>query len=198
MLERMRLPKSFWFSLFNEISDGEAKESIRSFLRKIDEALGKGYGLVIYGPNGVGKTSSAAVILKAARIRGYTGLFGTAAQFISDIMDKTIFNEVSTIAQRAREVDLLVIDDLCKEPSGQHKSGVLATERMIENLIRDRSGDLKSTIVTMNPNPNMALESRYGLSLTKLIGQNFIPIFLNGPCKRDEEQKKLQLFLETN
>lgn len=192
-LKRMRLPKRFWSAEFARITDGKHKDAIAHYFRGIAEAVSKGYGMILWGKNDTGKTGAAAVCLKEARRQGFTGLFITANQYISDVVGSAVFNDAQTVKQRCMSVGLLVLDDLGKEQANAAISGVNVA-RMFEDLLRHRSANLKSTIITTNLNGIEGLEERYGKSFTGLVRECAPFVEMVGPSQRERGREDLVRF----
>jgi DNA replication protein DnaC len=194
-LERMRLPRRFYKVRFDSISRGEHCFCIESYLTQIGDALKKGFGMVIWGANAVGKTSVAALCLKESRRIGKSGLFITANQYIADSIGHVVFDDAHNVKERCLLVDLLVLDDLGKESANSAVGGV-NTARMFEDLLRERSASMRSTIVTMNISPKK-LEDRYGKSFAGLLSESTPFVEMVGPSQRKSAREDLKEFFAT-
>ena len=196
-LNRMWLPLGYHNVEFEKITPGSHIDTIRRYIDKLPEAIASGYGMMLHGENGVGKTGAAAVVLIEARKQRKTGLFLSANSYIADCIQGTVFDDSSTVQKRAKEVDLLVLDDLGKEPygKGDSETRVLSVPRMLEDLIRTRIQSCRSTIITMNFKP-LLLEKRYGKSFTELLREKFALVHIDGPSKREIEKNKMQAFFD--
>jgi len=149
--------------------------------------------MILWGDNDCGKTSAAAVVAKEARRRGFSVLFVRAAQYRDAVMNKEMYNESMTVKQRCENVDLLLLDDFAKEStSGKSEGG---SERMFEDLLRERTSHRRSTIITMNPDP-AKLDVRYKQSMQKLVSEAFAVVKLIGPSQRAVEQQELIKFFK--
>jgi DNA replication protein DnaC len=188
----MRLPRRFWEADFARISEGDHKLAIGKYVAKIVVALKKGFGMVLWGQNGTGKTAAAAVCLKEARRRGVSCLFITANQFITDTISRAPFNDAHTVHQRAKMVDLLVLDDLGKETYA-HDMSKDTVESMFEDLLRHRSANMRSTIITMNLGPSK-LEEKYGKSFTRVMQESNPFVEMVGPSQREAGKEELVKF----
>jgi len=177
-LSWMRIPDRFWMARSSAIGDG-FKDLIFEYLRSIDKKLDDGTGLILWGANGTGKTAASVVIAKVARSTGASVLFITAESFRQATLDNEKFDDGLLVKDRALEVDVLVLDDLGKEHSGDSTWA----ERTIENLVRVRSSKKRTTIVTTNLNPDQMLE-RYKLSLMEVLLESCIRIQTEGKSVR--------------
>lgn len=185
-LERMALPRRFWNVSYDDVPDS-LKGTLGNFLRDIDEMLDGGEGLLLWGPNGVGKTSAAVLIALEVCRRGGTVFFTTSESIRVSSIEATAFDYDQTLMDRARDVEFLVIDDLGKEHRGE--SGY--AERLIENLVRVRSAARRSTIVTTNlpirgdsVKRVAGLTTVYSRSLMEVIRETMYPVEVTGINKR--------------
>lgn len=189
-LERARLPRRFWNVGFDGVPES-ARGHLSNYLRNIDDMLDNGSGLLLWGNNGVGKTSVATLILMEACRRGATALFATAESLRQSSIDGTLFDEDQSLADRAREVELLVIDDLGKE----HRGATEYAEGFLENLLRERSASMLSTIVTTNlpvregeKGPDgrglPGLPTIYPHSMLEVLRETLYPVSVEGENKR--------------
>jgi len=142
-LERMNLPEDLWLAKVQNVSD-EAREKVETYLRNVDEAMAHGAGLVIHGSTGTGKTAIASLIAKEARSRGYTALFVRLWELREMIRSRMKYDDDSSMAQRAREVEVLVLDDLRQEDAGEK----FFTFSEINELVRYRASRRRVTLLT--------------------------------------------------
>lgn len=142
-MERMNLPEEYWFVKVDGVP-GSVRSKVRRYMTRFDRMYAVSAGLLLLGPEGVGKTTISAVIAKEARCRGYTVLFIRLWELREMIRARIGYNDDLTISQRVREVDVLVLDDL-REEDASEKFFTLAE---IVELIKYRRGRCKITIVT--------------------------------------------------
>ena len=158
-LEAMRLPRRFWQSKFDNISgpadvSDEVKHKIAGYLHNINLMRERGAGLLLWGPNGTGKTSIGSLILMQARRLGYLGLFLNSAEIKTAVVSKEMYDSERnlTLWARAKSVDFLLLDDLGKGAQDSQGFG----ERLIDELIRARYAEQRCTIITTNvPKTNL-------------------------------------------
>lgn len=197
-LRLMRVPERFWGSSIDQVSDGKHKTVALTYIRRLTEAISRGGGLLLWGDNGVGKTALAVVIQKQARRMGFTGLFIRSADLLRADMNKQWFDSThtQTVYERARSVDLLVLDDMGKEhhaPSG-YAAGYAPD--MLEDLVRDRSSRLRSMIVTTNMTPTeIKSDSIYKGSMSEILKGSTMALKFTGPDHREAEKDDLKKML---
>lgn len=160
-LQVMRLPQRFWASSFEHIvgdmtRQDSPKRMIAGYLSNLQKMREIGAGLVLWGPNGTGKTSIGSVILKASRRAGRTSMFLESAVIKTIVINKEMHDAESreTVWARAHKVDFLLLDDLGK---GSHDSTGFG-ERLIDELIRSRYSNQRPTIITTNVNKSRLSE----------------------------------------
>jgi len=185
----MNLPKGYWDVRFGRAPDGARDEAVKYLERR---HYLRGDGLFLWGALGVGKTGLAACLLMELRRRGHTGLFVESATLVDKLMQAEQFDWETSWADRVREVEVLVIDDLGTE----HHDDRAVIEKRIESIIRTRSQDRKVTIVTCNVAPlKLGPHEEDGRRHPGVFRQKFVslikerlrPIHVDGPSLRDEE-----------
>jgi len=193
-MDLMRIPRRFWESSFDAIPECEGRDVLRSYLRNIEDMLDRGEGLLLWGPNGHGKTSAAVIVMMEARRRGASALFVQAETLRASVLDGTMFSDEKTLLERAREVDFLVLDDLGKEHAGE--TGF--SERLFENLIRGRTASKRTTLVTTNlpVNPpkggGASLKTKYIASMLEVMREAMYPVLLRTHNWRDRAQQDME------
>ena len=139
----MNLPPKFIRAKLNKINS-EYRKSIQNYIDNRIDLVGRGVGLIIYGPHLVGKTSAASVLLKALRAKAYKCFFISGVELISANIEKTRFDENASIYQRCLDVDVLCIDNLTSEDLSNPYYGL----RQFSHLIRYRSDWERPTFIT--------------------------------------------------
>ncbi len=196
---RMNLPRRFWDATFKEITDytktrgngvPSLKDIVGNYFRQFDEMIERGAGLLIWGQNGIGKTCAAAVIAMEARRRGRTALFMTASEYLESIHEKHMFDENFSMIERARKVDVFVIDDFGKE----YEDSKAWSERKFEELIRHRNAQLLVTVITMNTSLEKFSE-RSAPSMIQIMKGSMASIKVSGPDRREDTERELEYLL---
>jgi len=126
------------------IVDPSNRRVINRYLTNLEENFRKGYGLILYGEPGVGKTSIAALIAKEARSWKKTVFFTMIWELRECLRARVMFDDSTSILDRCREVDLLVLDGFVEDDIDEK----LVNARMLEQLITYRGQRNKLTVVT--------------------------------------------------
>jgi len=194
MLERTRIPRRFWETKYDNVPQS-VRGYLGNYLRAVDEMLDGGEGLLLWGPNGVGKTSVAALIGFEVARRGGTAYFVTSESIRISSIERTAFDADTNVIERAQEVELLIIDDLGKE----HRSESAYAERLMENLLRVRLAQKRATIITTNL-PLMGnrekriagLNTVYSVSMLEVLRECVLPLEVTGENQRHSAAAQLQ------
>jgi len=177
-LEYLMIPKRYWDVEADKLSEhtGKGKSPkmmVTQYIDRIDHMMSKGIGLYLWGDNGVGKTSAAVLIAKAAAEHKYSVMFIEAASYIDAVFSQEPFgfDHEITIQERALAVDLLVIDDLGKQVIDQRRN----IPRILDRLVRHRSARRLVSIITSNV-PVGELTDVIQLSTRETLTEAVIPV----------------------
>jgi len=181
-LERMNIPEDLWTSKLQYVSK-DSLPQVKTYLLNLDAAVARGAGLVVYGSEGVGKTAIAALIAKEARARGSTVLFVRLWELREMIRCRMEYDMDSSMAERAREVDVLVLDDLRSEDASEK----FFTLSEIIELVRYRASRRRVTIVTTRLDKG-ALEDNPMESLLDVL----LLFKVSGPNLHDRKKRALR------
>jgi DNA replication protein DnaC len=127
-----------------DIEDLDRAENnfIREYCSEIYDHLTAGDGVHLTGESGVGKTTVACIIAKYAMLHQATVLYLTGERYFEAYMKDRMFDEGEgeTIVERARSVNLLILDN----PSTAGESKFASAK--IRSLLKDRADDLLATV----------------------------------------------------
>ena len=194
-LRRMRIPDRYWRVSFDNIQDSQVRgieETFRAlilrYMQKTDEVIKEGAGLILWGDNGTGKTSASVVIGKEFRRRSKTVLFMPASELKQKVVDHERFDEDETVWERAKSVDILVLDDFGK--GVMDSTGFGAT--LFDELIRARNSYKLITIITSNlPVSEWHDELDLKKSTMRTLKECTIPIEVLGRDLRNDNAERL-------
>lgn len=179
-LEKMRIPRRFWSATLAEV-DESVRDRVETFCREIDERLNAGDGMLLWGEYGRGKTCASVVVAKEARRVGAPTLFIMAEDLRQASMNPmAMFDQETSMFDRVRSVEMLVVDDLGKEYEAK---GSDWNQRMFENLLRHRGSNCLSTVITTNSSPTELLE-RYKRSMFEVLKEVTAAVQVEGPNRR--------------
>jgi DNA replication protein DnaC len=182
---RMNLPEAYWLAKVQGVQDA-VREPVVNYLRKIDEMISMGAGLWIAGPEGTGKTSIAALAAKEARARGFTCYFTSIWELRECIRSRVGFDADTSILQRCRDVDLLVLDELRVEDANTPFFGGME----LEALLAHRRAEQRVTILTTRLDADKLDQHFPGLRSAVEGGMVWLPV--KGRNLRQDRSKALR------
>lgn len=159
------------------------RRGVGEYAERFRTMLAKGIGLFLWGPNGSGKSYVSAALCKMAwsefRVTSYCI---TAADLKECWINDRPAHEGSeeTVTSRTEKARLLVIDDLGKE----HRAASGFAETRFGQLLRSRSRQKRTTIITANMTPKEFSEV-YGPSTAQLSKECLFPVKLSAEDVRD-------------
>lgn len=186
----MNIGKRYWSADVRDLPEGVVKECFRRYITELSVNASEGWGLYMYGSNGVGKTFACTSLLKEVVKAGYSAYCILADELKLAYIDGSRFDADSTIVRRVETVDFLLIEDLGKEYSGR---GSGFAELCFENLLRKRSRECRPTFVTSNLSP-IDFKSRYQESAASLAMECMIAVQMKGGDRRHgmAQSKKME------
>jgi len=176
VLCRMNIGKRYWQAEMTDLAETKAKSVFRKYMNNLDAQFEGGWGLFIYGANGVGKTHASCALLKEITKRGYNSFCILADELKVAFIDGARFDQDNTVIDRVRSVDFLLIEDLGKEYSGK---GSGFAELCFENLLRKRCREMKPTFITTNLSRSAFFE-RYKQSAASLAQECMVAVEMGG------------------
>lgn len=153
-----------------------AVAAVRGFIDELDERLGAGRGLWLFGDTGTGKTTLAMLVSKAALEAGHSVAIYSLPKLLARIR-RTYDGDPGgdsylPFFERLTSVDLLHIDDL-----GAEKRSDWVLEQLYA-LINERYETQRSVLITTNL-PHEELEEQIGSRTVSRLNQicDEVPLF---------------------
>ena len=141
-LKHACVPKQYWGAKLASVPES-AQIPITKYCEHIEKIVDAGTSIYLMGLAGVGKTSAAVVLVKAARMARKSVYFTTLWRLKEDVHSRAQFDQEQSVIRRCMAVDLLVVDDIKPDP---HRNGFIAND--FAHLLRSRLADKKATILT--------------------------------------------------
>lgn len=180
LLKRMNIGRRYWPAQMSDFEESEFKSLMRKYAGDLERQFHEGWGLFIYGANGVGKTHASCALLKEIASQGYSTYCILSDALKAAYIDGARFDSDNTIIQRVESVDFLLLEDLGKEYNG---NGSGFAELCFENLLRKRCRELLPTMITTNLSP-IAFKERYKQSAASLAMECMVAVELRGSDRR--------------
>ena len=186
-LMRAHIPMEYWYIDFRSFQgDRRAKLMVQKYCEKIDEARKGGFGFLLSGPNGIGKTTLITLTLQEVIRHGYSAFYITLPEIFSLIHRSYDFPmllpEIDTIL---KDTEFLAVGELGKD---YHRGG--AENYAIaefDSFFRYRRGACLPTLLDTNMSADDRLDT-YGESLISLLKARTPEIIVKGTDYRDRVQ----------
>lgn len=166
-----------------------AVDMAMEYLDHADRFVASGFGLVIHGDKGNGKTLLSNLIVKELVAKGFDCYANTFSSMIDTFADGwRDKDDRKWFSQRVRNADVLLIDDLFRE---RNKGVGSVGENALEETLRHRVARSKPTIITMNPDP-AEIEKGYGAHTVSLLSERARVYAFHGPDRRIEMNERFR------
>lgn len=183
-LVRMNVPKEFWskrVSGWDGLTPSVRTVAI-NYVRKFDTLVPAGKGLLLVGSPGVGKTSTAVLLLKEARRRYLTGYFVRVGELRHAMADQQDFDADTTVYGRCLTVDFLVIDAFGEPDLGAPWFNL---DKLID-LATERAGHGRPTVVTSDLKLTTFMKKRP--EVVEKLGTYLAPFEMTGEDRREAQR----------
>lgn len=183
----------------NDLEAKEPREALERYGAKYHEYLRAGIGMIMYGPNGNGKTLAAVLLAKNAMAHGLLVHFATFAEMIETFTSGWHSQETKDwFRAKIRGAHLLVIDDIGKEMmSGLQRDTTNVARHVIDDVLRHRYSSGLPTVLTTNDRLD-DLGSRYNMGILSLMSENAFEYRFNGGDFRPRARERFEAELEAS
>ena len=159
--ELARIPRKYWKTKWSYYpDDSPQKKKLLEYVDNLDNHRKDGIGLYLAGATRQGKTAAVTLIAKEIIRRDGFPLFVPCHDIAKIEMSKD--PEDVELSNKMRNVTFLILDDLGAD------SGKETAASMVEQIIRDRDGQLLPTLFTTNID-DADVEKHFGKALFELI-----------------------------
>lgn len=186
------IPRDFWHFKAADIEHNRKAfdEVVLPYLKRLNTAHRRGYGLLLSGPNGVGKSTFISYVLLRAIRRGKSAYYTTMLQLDHDI--KVGFHDFE--AQRRLEwmmtSDFFGLDEMGKEqfraPTDQN-----FIKTQVEMILKKRFDECKPTILGTNLDGSKFAEM-YGASVNSMVVGKYRFVYMEpGDIRKSKLAEKM-------
>lgn len=167
-----RIPKHYWKigSYYKLQIDSDMKRVAKVFLENYQTALDNGLGLLFYGKNGRGKTSTSVSICIELMKRGISCTYITAQTFIDFEKDFENSENREIIMNRLNQSQVILMDEFDADKIYINEKTKYALKKL-ENYLREYLGSNKVMILCSNLNAEQ-LSTAFNASVSSLVRRN--------------------------
>lgn len=139
-LIKANIPQDYWMLSLKSLNMDRLNKKITVvYIKNLERAKQNGLGLVLYGQNGTGKTSTMAEISKRAIISGHKVRYFTLSSYVD-----AVYSKDSERVAYYEDGDFLMIDELDK------KAGSSSLYKLVDEFLRRMFNQNKSLIMATN------------------------------------------------
>ncbi|MGW8178189.1 MAG: ATP-binding protein [bacterium] len=163
------IPRDFWRTRAEDVEyNRDAFEAfVLPYTRKLTTALRRGYGLLLSGPNGVGKTMFMSFVLSCAIRRGRSVYYTTMLQLDHHIKQGFRDHEAQQRLEWMLTSDFLGLDEMGKEQlKASDQPSFIRSQ--VERILKHRFDESKPVILATNLSAT-ALGNSYGNTIKSII-----------------------------
>lgn len=182
---------AYWHLELAELEIGAAyKKLMTTYLEHFEIAKQKALGLLLEGPNGVGKTACLAEIGKYAIVNGYEVVYITAEKYVTELAR---YGDSSQLLKEVEAADVILLDELDKAYIREDSSFV---PKKVEDLVRRSISNGKIISIATNMD-NAALVETFGDSFVSMLKRQLKIVPLVGDDRSVSMQRDWTRELQT-
>jgi DNA replication protein DnaC len=183
------VPKLFWFVEPDKVKHNRDAfiRVILPFQRNLKRAFNDGYGLLLLGDNGTGKTLFMSYLLGRAVNQGFTIYYTTLARLDAHIKRGFGDQEATKRLTEMLGADFLVIDEMGKEHI--KRDGFLMTQ--LEMVLKERYDDGYPTMMASNLDFDQ-LSKTYGTTIASMLEGRYEILKLEGGDYRKKASRDMR------
>lgn len=149
--------------------------TINNYTQNLKKIKEEGWNLILEGPTGSAKTTSACICLKEAIKQGYTTQFVEVQKLRRLWTGEQKTQELEDLKSKIVTVDFLVLDDLGQEFISSTSDHQLSE---MDYLLRERISECKCTIITTNSSQE-DIRKRYQERIFSLLQRRNIHLIIS-------------------
>lgn len=184
------VPQSFWNTKPEDVTHNTSvfESVIQKYVGKLRQARRRGYGLLLLGDNGVGKTMFISYVMMCAIRVGWTAYYTPMPELDRDIKRGFKSHELEERLQWLLTSDFLAIDEMGKERSKQDPSWM---DSQVERILKMRFDDNMPTLLATNMEIDEMMIA-YGPTVGSIISGHYMPVHMEPGDFRKKMHSKMQ------
>ncbi len=165
------VPKDFWHSTPDDVKHNVEifRDVVQSYCGKLRMAARHGYGLILTGDNGVGKTMFLSHILMRAINAGFTAYYTSMPELDHHVKRGFNDREAAKRLDQMLTVDFLAIDELGKE---RFKGGDNFMRLQLERILKQRFDNSAPVLIATNMSVK-DFEEEYGKTFISVLNGKY-------------------------
>ena len=176
LFKHCMLPQNFWDCKINQLPGQPYKKEIQDWVINFRKKHEQAKGLYLYGDYGRGKSGVASILVQAATAHKIPSLWLNYKELGRIVIDEKehMFSADTTMLERARYVDFLIIDEL------QVRNNLHWLVHSVDDLIRFRCQNGLTTVITSNHSPIDLSENSISKSLASILSECVKSLLIHG------------------
>ena len=183
------IPHDFWDLTSKDIkfNVGSYNNVVKKYIKNLNTALRNGYGLLLSGDNGVGKTTFISLVLKDALGKGRTAYYTTLPDLLYDISKGFRDKDLSERIEYLLSSDFVAIDEIGKDKT---KNRIFAAEFHFERILKNRFDSALPTLLASNMSQK-EIKATYGKTVDSMLRGKYQTIAMKEGDFRGELRKRM-------
>lgn len=184
------IPRDFWDYTADDVEFNREvfDEVVRPYVRKINRAFKRGYGLLFLGDNGSGKTMFISYVLMVVCRRNLSAFYTTMTQLAHDTKRGFGDRDIQRRLDWYLTSDFMAIDEMGKE---RFKTGDTFMRTEMERILKARYDDGRPTLIATNMDIS-ELESVYGATFTSMLVGKYEQVIMEPGDYREVMRKRMR------
>jgi predicted AAA+ superfamily ATPase len=167
------IPRDFWYVRTDDVTHNTKvfRRYIKPYVTRLRRAHARGYGMLLSGSNGVGKSMFMSYILANAIRKGKSAYYTTLLQLDHDLKRGFDEHEAKQRLEMMLTSDFLGLDEMTKEQfRALDKPTWMKTQ--VERILKQRFDESRPVIMATNASPG-ALSDIYGPTISSIIAGKY-------------------------
>lgn len=184
------IPTDFWHVTDRRVTHNRQvwEDYIQKYAERLEQAFRGGWGLLLEGDNGVGKTMFMSYLLAHAVFAGFSVYYTTVLDLDFNLKRGMSVPEIMERMEEMLGSDFLGLDELSKE---QFKGGDSWIRTQVERVLKHRHDNNLPTIVATNADLER-IEESYGATVRSVLSGKYQRVLFDDGDFREELRGRMK------